>query len=43
MLENERGMEEAERQLKHQHRVYCSVRSLVEREARKRTKAHCHI
>jgi hypothetical protein len=30
MLENERGMEEAERQLKHQHRVCCSGRSPVE-------------
>jgi hypothetical protein len=29
MLENERSMEEAERQLKHQHRVYCSGRSPV--------------
>jgi hypothetical protein len=30
MLENERGMDEAERQLKNQHRVYCSGRSAVE-------------
>jgi hypothetical protein len=36
-------MEEAERQLKHQHRVYCSCRSPVEGDPRKRARAHCHI
>jgi hypothetical protein len=31
-------MEKAERQLKHQHRVYCSGRSPVEEDPRKRAK-----
>jgi hypothetical protein len=35
-------MEEAERQLKHQYRVYCSVRSPVEGNPSKRARAHCH-
>jgi hypothetical protein len=35
-------MEEAERPLKHQHRVYCSGRSTVEGDCSKRTRAHCH-
>jgi hypothetical protein len=34
-------MEETERQLKHQHRVYCSGRSLVEGDPHKRARAHC--
>jgi hypothetical protein len=35
-------MEEAERQLKHQHRVYCSGRSPVEGDPSKRARAHWH-
>jgi hypothetical protein len=35
-------MEEAESQLKHQHRVYCSGRSPVEGDPSKRARAHCH-
>jgi hypothetical protein len=37
-----RGMEEAERQPKHQHRVYCLGRSPVEGDPSKRARAHCH-
>jgi hypothetical protein len=43
VLENERGMEEAKRQLTHQHRVYYSGRSPVEGDPSKRPRAHCHI
>jgi hypothetical protein len=35
-VRNERGMEEAERQLKHQHRVYCLGRSPVEGDPRRK-------
>jgi hypothetical protein len=35
-------MEEAERQLKHQYRVYCLGRSGVERDPSKRARVHCH-
>jgi hypothetical protein len=41
-VRNERGMEEAEGQLKHQHRVYCSDRSPVEGDPSKTARAHCH-
>jgi hypothetical protein len=40
-VRNERGMEEAERLLKHQHRVYCSDRSSVEGDLSKGARAHC--
>jgi hypothetical protein len=36
-------MEEAERQLKHQYRVYYIGRSPVEGDPSKRARAHCHI
>jgi hypothetical protein len=42
MLEDEKGMEEAERQLKHQHRVYYLGRSPMEGDPSKRATAHCH-
>jgi hypothetical protein len=42
LLENVKGMEEAERWLKHQYRVYCSGRSPVEGDPSKRAGAHCH-
>jgi hypothetical protein len=35
-------MEEAERWLKHQHRVYYLGRSPVEGDPSKRARAHCH-
>jgi hypothetical protein len=35
-------MEEAERWLKHQYRVYCLCRSPVEGDPNKRARAHCH-
>jgi hypothetical protein len=35
-------MEEAERQLKYQYRVYCSGRSLVEGNPSRRARAHYH-
>jgi hypothetical protein len=35
-------MEEAERWLKHQHRVYYLGRSPVEGDPRKRARAYCH-
>jgi hypothetical protein len=35
-------MEEAERWLKHQYRVYCLGRSLVGRDPSKRARAHGH-
>jgi hypothetical protein len=38
-VRNERGMEEAEGQLKHQHRVYCLGRSPVERDPSERARA----
>jgi hypothetical protein len=41
-VRNERGMEEAERQFKHQHSVYFSGRSPVEGDPSKRAGAHCH-
>jgi hypothetical protein len=34
-------MEEAERQLKHQYRVYCSGRSPVEGDPSKRARTYC--
>jgi hypothetical protein len=37
-----RGMEEAERWLKHQYRVYCLGRSPGEGDPNKRARAHCH-
>jgi hypothetical protein len=36
------SLEEAEKQLKHQHRVYCSGRTPVEGDPSKTTRAHCH-
>jgi hypothetical protein len=36
------SMEEAERWLKHQYRVYCLGRSPVEGDPSKRARAHCH-
>jgi hypothetical protein len=34
-------MEEAEKQLKHQHRLYCSGRNPVEGDLSKTARAHC--
>jgi hypothetical protein len=39
-VRNERGMAEAERQLKHQYRVYCSGRSPVEGDPSKSPLPH---
>jgi hypothetical protein len=35
-------MEEADRWVKHQYRVYCLGRSSVEGDPNKRARAHCH-
>jgi hypothetical protein len=35
-------MKDAERQLKHQHKVYCSGRSPMKGDPSKRARAHCH-
>jgi hypothetical protein len=37
-----RGMEEAERLLKYQFRVYCSGRIPVKGDPSKRARTHCH-
>jgi hypothetical protein len=41
-VRNERGMEEAETQLKHRHRVYCAGRSPVKGDPSKRIRANCY-
>jgi hypothetical protein len=41
-VRNERGMEEVERWLKHQHRVYCLGNKPVEGDCSKRARTHCH-